>query len=132
MDQVLHRDNRFGTAYSTNGRHYITLNIKMLVQSCLQLTTSPILKTKGKIKLLLISISVIEIRTLEIPDPCNIYEHDFNTFQLAKGVIPLDVMHHVDNKTPKILKAPILNINTIICSLGKKITLSNISSSREV
>ena len=44
LDQVLHRENRFGTGYSTNGRHYITLNGEMLVLSCLQLATNPILK----------------------------------------------------------------------------------------
>ena len=76
----------------------------MLAQNCLQLTTSPLLKTKGKIKHLLSSISVIEVRTPEIPDPNNIYELDFNTFQLPKRVIPLDMMHCMDHKTPKITK----------------------------
>ena len=75
----------------------------MLTQSCLQLTTSPTLKTKDKIQLLLASISGIEVRTPEIPDPSHIYELDFNTFQLTKGVIPLDVMYHVDHKTSKTL-----------------------------
>ena len=46
LGQVLHRANRFGMGYSTNGRHYITLNREMLAQSCFQLTTNPILKTK--------------------------------------------------------------------------------------
>ena len=32
LGQVLHRDNRFGTGYSTNGRHFIALNSEMLVQ----------------------------------------------------------------------------------------------------
>ena len=73
----------------------------MLVQSCLQLTTSPTLKTKGKIKLLVTSISVIEVRMPEIVDPSNIYKLNFNAFQLPKGVIPLDVMHCVDHETPK-------------------------------
>ena len=89
----------------------------MLVQSCLQLTTSPILKIKRKNKLLLTSISVIEVRTPEIPDPSNIYELRLQYFSVVlKGVIPLDVMHHVDHKTPKTLKVPILNINNIISS----------------
>ena len=34
LGQVLHRDLRFGMGYSTNGRHYITLNGEMLVQRC--------------------------------------------------------------------------------------------------
>ena len=96
---MLHRENIFGMGYSTNGRHYITLNR----ESCSQITTNPILKTEGKIKLLPFSISVIEVRTPEIPDPSNIYELDFSTFQLPKGVIPLHVMHCMDHKTLQFL-----------------------------
>ena len=105
LGQVLHRDNRLGTGYSTNDRHYISLNGKMLAQSCLQLTTNPMLKPKGKIKLLPSSVSVIEVRTTGIPDPSNIYELNFSMFQLPKGVIPLDVMHHVDHEMPQTLKS---------------------------
>ena len=65
----------------------------MLAQSCSQIVTNPILKTKGKIKLLPFSISVIEVRTPGIPDSNNIYEVNFNTFQLPEGIIPRDVMH---------------------------------------
>ena len=43
--QVFHGDNKFGTGYSTNGRHYIILNGEMLAQSCSQLATSQLLKT---------------------------------------------------------------------------------------
>ena len=92
LGQVLDRDNTFGMGYSTNGRNYITINGEMIAQSCSQSTTTPILKTKGQIKLLPCSISVIEFRTPEIPDPNNIYKVDFITFQLLEGVIPLDVV----------------------------------------
>ena len=119
LGQVLHRDNRFSTGYSTNCRHYITENDEMLAQNCLQLTTNPIFKTKGKIKLLPSSVSVIEVRTLEISDPSNIYELDFSTSQLPEGVIPLDMMHCMDHKISQTLKVPILNTNNSISSLGK-------------
>ena len=112
LGQVLHRQNIFSIGYSINGRHYIRMNREMLSQSCLHVTTYPILKTKGKIKLLPSSISIIEVRTPQIPDPNNIYELDFDTFQLSEGVIPLDVMHCMDHKTPQTLKLPILNTNT--------------------
>ena len=49
------------------------------------------------------SISVIEVKTPKIPDPSNIYELNFNTFQLPEGVIPLDVMDCVDHKLPQII-----------------------------
>ena len=84
LGQVLHWDNRFSMGYSTHGWQYIILNGEMLAQSCSQLTTNLISKTKGKIKLLPSSISVIQVRTPKIPDPNNIYELDFDTFQLPK------------------------------------------------
>ena len=119
LGQVLHKANRFGTGYSPNGRHDITLNGEMLPQGCSQIVTNPILKTKGKIKLLPSSISVIEVRTPEIPDSSNIYELHFSTFQLPEGVVSLDMLHCIDHKMARILKVPILNTNNIISSLGK-------------
>ena len=52
LGQVLHKANWFGTGYSTNGKHYITLKGEMFAQSCLWIVTNPILENKGKIKLL--------------------------------------------------------------------------------
>ena len=89
----------------------------MLAQSCLQIVTNPISKTKGKIKLLPSSISVKEVQTPEIPDSNNIYELDFSIFQLPQGIILLDVIHCVDDKMPRTLKVPILNTNNTISSL---------------
>ena len=52
-------------------------------------------------------------------DSNNIYELDFSTFQLPEGVVPLDVMHHMDHKMTRTLKVPILNTNNTISSLVK-------------
>ena len=56
---------------------------------------------------------------MENPDPNNIYELDFNTFQLPKGVIPLDVMYHMDHRMPQTLKNPILNTYNTFSNSGK-------------
>ena len=97
----------------------------MLVHSCSQLTTNPIIKKLGeKIKTATISISVIEVMTLEIPDPSSIHKLNFSTFQLSKGVTPLDVMHCMDHKMSQTLKIPILNINNTISSLGKNLPVA--------
>ena len=117
---MLHRANQFGTGYSTNGRHYISINGEMLAQSCSQIVTNPILKTKRKTKLLPSSISDTEVRTPEIPDASSIYDLDFSTFQLPEGLLLLDGMHHMHHKMPKTLKVPILNTNNTISSLVKK------------
>ena len=63
LGQVLHRTYRFGTSYSTTGRHYITINSEMIAEAISQVIDSPILKTKGKIILPSMSISVISVKT---------------------------------------------------------------------
>ena len=54
----------------------------------------------------------------------NIYELDFSILQLPKGAVPLDMMHHMDHKTPRILKVPIFNTNNTISSLGKNLPIA--------
>ena len=49
LGQVLHRAYRFSTSYSTTGKHYITINGKMIAETISQVTNNPIIKTKGKI-----------------------------------------------------------------------------------
>ena len=57
LGPVLYRNNRFGT-----GRHYITINREMITKSILQATSNTILKTKGKVTLPPLSVSVVEIK----------------------------------------------------------------------
>ena len=65
------------------------------------------------------SISMAGVKTPEIPDLNNLYELNFYTLQLPEGVIPLNVLHRIDHKTPKNLTIPILNTNNTTCSLTK-------------
>ena len=78
-------NNRFGTGYSSTGRHYITTNGEMIAQSISQATTNPILKTKGKVTLPPMSVSVLEIKMSVIPNTNNLYELNFDMFQLLEG-----------------------------------------------
>ena len=116
---MLHRAKQFGTGYSTNGRHYITLNGEMLAQSCSQILTYPILKSKGKLKLLPFSISVMEVRTPEILDSNNINKVDFNTFQLPEGIISTRCNASHGSQHAKNVESSILNTNNTISSLAK-------------
>ena len=47
-------------------------------------------------------ISIVGIKTPTLQNTNNLYELNFDTFQLPEGVIPLDVLHRVDHKTPQI------------------------------
>ena len=124
LGQVLQGTNRFGTGYLTAGRHYITINGEVLAQSISHTTVNPILKIKGKVTLPPISISVVGVKMAEVPDVNNLYELNFDTFQLPEGVIPLDALHMIDHKTPKNLIIPILNPNNTICNLTKNSPIS--------
>ena len=68
----------------------------MLAQSCSQLTTN------------------------------NIYKLDFNIFQVPEGVIPPDMIHHMDHKMTQTLKIPILNTNNTISNLGKNSSIATL------
>ena len=74
------------------------------------------------------SIPVVGVKKPEVPDINNLYELNFDTFQLPKGVIPLDILHRIDLKTPKNLTIPILNTNNTTCSLTKNSPIATLVS----
>ena len=76
------------------------INGEMIPEAILQITDNPILKSKGRVTSPPMSVSVIGIK---MPIPCNtnnVYELNFDTFQLPEDVILLDILHRVDHKTP--------------------------------
>ena len=64
----------------------------------------------------------------EDPDVNNLCELNFDTFQLSEGIIPLDVLHRIDHKTPKHLTIPILNTNNTTSSLSKNSPIATLVS----
>ena len=63
------------------------------------------------------SISVISVKMPPLHNTNDMYELNFNTFQLLEGVIPLDILHKVNHKTPQYLNIPIPNANSSFCSI---------------
>ena len=124
---MLYRSNRFVTGYLITGRHYTTINGKMIAQAILQSTNSPKLKNKDKITVPLMSISIVEIKMPTLQNTTNLYELNLDTFQLPKGVIPLDVLHRIDHKTLQNLSIPILNTNNSFCSIPKNSPIATLA-----
>ena len=71
---------------------------EVIEEAILQVTHSPIIKTKGKITLPLMSVSVVSVKTPPLHNTNDVYKLSFNTFQLPEGVIPLDIFHKVNQK----------------------------------
>ena len=99
----------------------------MIAQIISHTTVSPILIIKGKVILPPMSVSVVRVKMPEVLDINNLYELNLDTFQLPKGVIPLDIIHRIDHKTPKNLHVPILNTNNAICSPTKNSSIATLA-----
>ena len=120
LGDVLHRLYWIGTGYSTTGKHYITINGQVIAQAFLQTTDYPIIKTKGKVTLPPMSVS---IKTPTIPNTTNLFELNADTFQLSSGVILLDILHRVNHKTCQHMNIPIINTKNDPCNIGKNMLI---------
>ena len=81
------------------------------------------------------SISVISVKTSPLHNTSNIHELNFSTSKLPEGVIPLDVVHRVDHKTPGYLNIPVLNTNHSSCSIPRSspiVTLALAGKCKEI
>ena len=118
--------------YSTTGKHYIMVNSEKITEAISQVTNDPIIKTKGKITLPPMSVSIISIKTPLLCNTNHVYKLNFSTFQLPEGVISLDVLHRVDHKTPQNLNIPVLNTNNSFYSISRSFIYCNTSTGGEV
>ena len=125
LGQVLHRLYQFGTSYSTTGNHYITITGKVIAQSILQPLNYPIVKRKGRITLPPISVQIIEVKALKLTNTTNLYKMNAVAAPLPEGMIPLDVLHRVDQKTLQYLNIPVLNNSNVCCSIGKNMPIAS-------
>ena len=113
--QVLHRLYQFSTGYLTTGKHFIMISGQIISQSISQPLDYPIVKTKGRIMLPPVSVSIIEVKTPKLTNTTNLYIMNSVTFQLPEGIILLDVLNKVDHKTLQHLNIPVLNSNNVSC-----------------
>ena len=62
LGQVLHRLYQFGTGYLTTGKHFM-INGQVIAQLISQPLDYPVVKTKGRITVPPVSVSIIEVKT---------------------------------------------------------------------
>ena len=99
----MQRAYHIATGFSVTGRHFLSVNGQMLAQSIPTPTMEAIVKNKSKIKLG--PHSVISIKTPPNVTTNQIYKTS-HKFPLLSGVIPVDVVHKIDNKVPHELNHP--------------------------
>ena len=105
------------------GKHCITISGQVIGQLVSQALDYPIMKTKGRVTLPPVSISIIEVKTPNLTNTTDLYKMNADTFQLLEGVILLDVLHRVDHKTAQHLNVLVLNTNNVPCSIGKNMPI---------
>ena len=125
LGQVLHRLYWFSTSYSTTGKHYITINGQVIAQSVSQALDYPIIKTKDRVTLPPVSISITEVKTPKLTKTTDLYEMNADTFQLLEVIILQDVLYRVNHKTPQHLNIPVLNTNIVPCSIPKNTPIAS-------
>ena len=123
LGQVLPRFYQLSTGYSTTGKHYITINRQVIAQLISQALDYLIIKTKGKVSLPHMSVSIIEVKTPKFSNTTNLNELSADTFQLQGGIILLGIFHRVCHKTLQYLNIPVLNTNNVPCSIGKNMPI---------
>ena len=77
-----------------------------------------IIKNKGKVKLGPHLVTVISFKTPPNVKANQLYKTS-HKFPLLSGVIPVDVVHKIDNKVPHELNIPVLNTNNNVANITK-------------
>ena len=100
---AIQRSYHVATGFSITGRHFLSVHGQLVVQSIPTPTIEPIIKNKGKIKLSPHSVTVVSIKTPTNISANQTYEIN-HKFPLPSSMIPIDVVHKIDNKVPHELK----------------------------
>ena len=105
---------RIGCTWNRQDKHLLTIKNKFLALSLTSQSPNQVIKTKGQCTLQSRSITWISVKTPRNIQVNNLLEITFNR-QLPKGLIPLDVLHSIEQKQPQEMLIPLLNVmNTVI------------------
>ena len=78
--------NKMLTSFSMSGRHFISLNGKMIAQSVSSITIQPVIKCKSRIHLQVYAVTIISVKTLPNLDPQKLYKCG-ERLSLPEGVV---------------------------------------------
>ena len=112
------------------GRHFLSVNGQMLAQSIPTPIMETIIKNKGKIILSPHSVTVMSIKTPPNISANQMYKTS-HRFSLPSSVIPVDVVHKINNKVPYELNIPILNTNNNVVNITKNTALFSLKPAEQ-
>ena len=119
------------TSFSMLGRHFISLNGEMIVQSMSSITTQPIIKCKSRTCLKVHAVSIIAVQTPPNLELHKLYECG-EKLQLPEDVILPEVQHKFDHKMLLELKIPLLNTNERDVFIAKNTTIMTLQVTDKV
>ena len=131
ISAVIQRSYHVAISFSITSRHFLSVNRQMVVQCIPTPKIEPIIKNKGKIKLNPHSISVVSVKTWPNVDTNHVYKLN-HKFPLPSSVIPIDIVHKLDNKVLCDSKTPILNTNNNIGNITKNTALVSLRTAEKV
>ena len=105
---------RIGCTWNWEGKHFLTIKNKFLALSITPHMSKQLVITKGQCTLQGRSITWISIKA-----PWNLQINSLFEItlarQLPKGLIPLDVLHNIQNKQPQEMLVSLLNtVNSVV------------------
>ena len=119
-------NHRIGCMWNREDKHFLTIKNKFLVLSITPQSLKQLVKSKGQCTLLGRSTTWISIKTPRNIQVNNLFE------QLSKGLIPLDVFHHIEHKQPQEMLIPLLNIMNSVVKRPKNTILGSITEVNNV
>ena len=110
---------RIGCTWNQEGKHFLTIKNKFLALSITPHTSKQLIIMKGQCALQSRSITWISVKAPQNLQISSLFEIILDR-QLPKGLIPLDVLHNVQNKQPQEMLVPLLNMVNSVVKLLKK------------
>ena len=113
---------RIGCIRNQEGKYFLTIKNKFLALSITPHTSKQLVITKGQCMLQGRSITLISIKAPRNLQINSLFEITLAR-QLPKGLIPIDVLHNIQNKQPQELLVPLLNtVNSVVKRLKNTVS----------
>ena len=117
---------RIGWNWNREGKHFITIKSQFVALSIAPHVIWQLAKTKGQCHIQHRSITWITVKTPPNLNNNSLYEINLDR-KLPAGLIPLDIIHNLNNKQPGELVIPLLDVGHTDVKLPKNTILGSLN-----